>query len=175
MEIFIVGAVVVALMVLVSTKIKQSAAQAFEPEFIEKDDFTINKPEGFMNPIDGNAEYAFEAYSRDFGEKNMRNVWQAHAKLTVSSDLDFESKRAEAKQSAGKILSERILKNDAGADVFLLESEGREQNFPAIVFRKIVESRARKKTYDLRIAVLEPFRETHIKRVNEMINSFQIK
>ena len=41
MEIFIVGVAVVALMVYVSTKIKRSAAAAFEREEIEEEDFSL--------------------------------------------------------------------------------------------------------------------------------------
>ena len=176
MEIFIVGAVVVALMVFVSTKIKRSAALAFEPEFVEKEDFTISKPEGFMSPLDGNSEHAFEAYSREFGEKNTRNVWQAHAVLTVGSDLNFADECEGAKKSADKILSEKILENDSeSGKIFLLESERTEDEIRMINFRKIVESPARRKIYDLQISVLPAFRSVYIERIDEMINSFRIK
>jgi len=176
MEIFIVGAVVVALMVFVSTKIKRSAALAFEPEFVEKEDFTISKPEGFMSPLDGNSEHAFEAYSREFGEKMTRNVWQAHAILTVDSAFNFEAECERAKKSADRILSENFLENDSeSGKIYLLESEKTEDEIRMINFRKIVENRARRKTYDLQISVLPAFRAVYIERINEMINSFRLR
>ncbi len=176
MEILIVGGIIVLLMVAVSTKIKQSAARAFEPEFVETDDFTINKPEGFMSPLNDDSErYAFEARSREYGEKKARNIWQAHAFLVVSSDSNFQTERERVKKSAGKITSERILGDDAQGKICLLETERTEENIALVEFYKIVESRARRKIYNLQISVLPPFRAAYIERVNEMINSFRVK
>lgn len=176
MEIFLVGIVIVALMVFVSTKIKKSAAQAFVPEFIEKDEFTLTKPEGFMSPLEENFGYAFEAYSREYGEKKARNTWQAHAFLTVSENLNFDRECEKAKQSADKISSENFFANDLKTEkIFLLESQRNENDIQMIDFWKIVESAKYKKTYNLQIAVLQSFREVYIDRINEMINSFHLK
>ena len=57
MEILIIGSLIVALMVYASTKIKRSAAQAFEEETIETDEFYLVKPEGFLNPIGNASEF----------------------------------------------------------------------------------------------------------------------
>lgn len=176
MEIFIVGALVVALMVYISTRVKRSAAEAFEPETVEREDFTINKPEGFMTPIQSKPEFAFEAYSRDFGEKKARNVWQARALLTVAdAQSTFADECARAKNSADKIASEKISENDAGERICLLETERIEDDVRTIDFRKIVESRSRQKIYNLRVLVLPPFRADYIERVDEMMNSFHLK
>jgi hypothetical protein len=177
MEIFIVGALVVALMVFVSTKIKKSAARAFVPELIERDEFNIAKPEGFMTPLEtGRDGFLFEAYSREYGEKKARNIRCAQAFLNGAKNLNFDAECERAKKSAGKILSERVLENGDGERVFLLESEEKgEDDFPVIVFRKIVESRARGKTYDLKVSVLQSLRDVYIHKVNEMINSFRLK
>lgn len=129
-----------------------------------------------MTPIEGNREYLFEAYSRGFGEKKTRNVWQSHALLTADSGLNFEAERENVKKSAGKILSERILENETGdGKICLIECEKTEDNIRLIEFRKIVENRARQKTYSLKISVLPPFRAHYIERINEMINSFRLK
>jgi len=175
MEIFIVGLVVVALMVFVSTKIKASAAQAFEPERIEKKEFIIIKPRGFMTPVESDADFEFEAYSRDTGEKRMRNVRQAEAFLTVTGELDFAAECEKARKTAGSILSERILDEKDGEKVFLLESEGSENEFPTIDFWKIVESCKLNKTYSLKVSVLKDYREIHIHEINEMVNGFRLK
>lgn len=176
MEILIVGGIIVLLMVAVSTKIKQSAAEAFVPEFVETDEFAISKPEGFMSPLnDESGRYIFEARSREYGEKKTRNIWQAHAFLTAVSDSNFQSERERVKKSADKITSERILNDNSQGKICLLEIERAEENIALVEFYKIVESRARHKIYNLQISVLPPFRAVYIERVNEMIDSFGIK
>jgi hypothetical protein len=91
MEILIVGVIFVALMVYVSTKIKKSAASAFEQELIEKEDFKLIKPEGFISPIDENSDFAFEAYTKEFGKNEADEFRQAQANLLVISDSSYEA------------------------------------------------------------------------------------
>jgi hypothetical protein len=67
MELLIPGLILVALMVYASTRIKRSAAAAFEAETVETDDFVIQKPDGFLNVIGPDPPYLFEAYSKGFG------------------------------------------------------------------------------------------------------------
>lgn len=176
MEILIIGFIIVALMIFLSTKIKNSAARAFEPEIIEREEFTIVKPEGLMSPLEENSKYPFEARSRDFGnERNSRNLWQARAFLTVGEGLNFKAECEKARKSADKILSEKVFDEAGGERVCLLESEKTEDEVPIIEFRKIVESRKRRKTYDLQISVLQPLREVYIHKINDMTNSFRLK
>jgi hypothetical protein len=51
MEILIAGVILVAFMAYASTRIKRSAAKAFEAETVETDQFVIQKPDGFLNVI----------------------------------------------------------------------------------------------------------------------------
>ena len=67
MELLIPGLVLVALMVWASTRIKRSAARAFEAEHIDGEGFSIDKPEGFLQKLDDSSEFVFEAYSKEFG------------------------------------------------------------------------------------------------------------
>ena len=67
MELLIPGLILVAFMVYASTRIKRVAAEAFEPETVETDDFTLDKPEGFLNVINRDPSLAFYAYSKDMG------------------------------------------------------------------------------------------------------------
>ncbi len=176
MEIFIVGLVVVAVMVFVSTKIKARAAEAFEPERIDRKELIIIKPRGFMTPVESNSGFAFEAYSREYGEKKMRNTRQAEAFLTVTDKLSFAAEREKARKTADNILSERVLGGAAsGEKVFLLEAESSEKTFPTIDFWKIVESRKLKKTFTLQVSVLKDYREIYIHEINEMVNGFRLK
>ncbi|MGI8641971.1 MAG: hypothetical protein ACR2MG_18735 [Pyrinomonadaceae bacterium] len=176
MEILIIGGILVALMVVVSTKIKNSAARAFEREIIETENFRLVKPDGFVNPIRDVSEFAFEAYSKEFGEKSERNIWKAQAYLTVSSGLNFAVACKKARQEAGKILSEKVLKDaPEGEKICFIESEKSENEVKFYEFRKIVESRKQQKTYDLKISILKAFRDDYVSRVDELMNSFELK
>ena len=175
MEILIIGGVLVLIMVIVSTQIKKSAAIAFEREVVETDDFRIVKSSGLMNPIRDTSEYAFEAYSKDYGEKKERNIWQAQVYLTVSKDLNFAQVCKNAK-SKGNILSEKFETDaPAGQKIRLLESEESENNVSFYVFRKIVESDKQQKVYDFQIKILKGFRDVYAERVDEILNSFHLK
>lgn len=70
MELLIPGLILVALMVYASTRIKKSAAAAFDAETIETDEFAIHKPEGFLHNLNGDPKYIFEAYSKEFSKAN---------------------------------------------------------------------------------------------------------
>jgi hypothetical protein len=70
MELLIPGLILVALMVYASTRIKRSAAEAFEPETVETDDFVIQKPEGFLHNLNAGRDVLFEAYSKDFSKES---------------------------------------------------------------------------------------------------------
>ncbi|MDQ3713253.1 MAG: hypothetical protein M3388_13685 [Acidobacteriota bacterium] len=172
MEILIFGVILVALMVFASTKIKKSAARAFEQEAIETEDFKITKPEGFINPINEDSAVAFEAYTKELGENDAKNFRQAQANLRIVSDSDFETVCENAKASADKILSENWSENPR---VYLLESERIEQDVPIISSWKIVENIQKRKVYELQISVIEAYREDYTARENKMINSFVVK
>ncbi len=176
MEILIFGGVLVALMVLVSTKIKKSAARAFESEIIETENFRLIKPTGFVHPLREESNYAFEAYSKGFGEKNERNIWRAQVYLTASEKVDFKSVCKEAKKEDGEILSEKVLKDVADSEnICLIEKEISKDDTEFFEFRKIVESRKQKKIYDLKVQVLKSFRSEFIGKVDELMSSFQLK
>ena len=176
MEILIFGIVLVALMVFVSTKIKKSAARAYEKEFIETEEFRITKPEGFINPINEDSKFAFEAYTKDSGKNDAEEFRQAQAQLTVITGADFETVCAKAKESAGKILSENFLENArANQNICFIESEKTKNDVKIISFWKIIESIQRRKVYELQISVLENYREDYVGKTNEMLESFAVK
>ena len=172
MEILIFGVILVALMVFVSTKIKKSAARAFEPEMIETEDFRIIKPQGFINPVNEDSAAAFEAYTKELGENDAKNFRQAQANLRVITDSDFEAICENAKTSADRVLSENWFENPR---VYLLESETIEQDVTIFSSWKIVENIRKRKIYELQISVIKTYRENYATRTNEMISSFTVK
>lgn len=70
MELLIPGLLLVAFMVWASTRIKKNAAAAFDAESIETDEFSIQKPEGFLHNLNGDPKYIFEAYSKELSKVN---------------------------------------------------------------------------------------------------------
>ncbi len=176
MEILIVGVVIVALMAYVSTKVKKSAAEAFEREEIETETFRITKPEGFLHPLNDESAFAFEAYTKDLGTDEARNIRRARATLRVFSNLDFQTICKDTKNSCGKILSKRYVEDAPdGHKTFLLESEKTETEVTNFSSWKIIENRQQKKIYELQVAVLEDYREELADKIDEMIASFKVK
>ena len=98
MELLIPGLILVALMVWASTKIKNKAAAAFEPETIETDEFVMRKPDGFLHVVNDDSGLAFRAYSKEYGKNELNGDRQATIELTIhrNSDLNNVSSSIEA-------------------------------------------------------------------------------
>ena len=176
MEIFFAGVILVALMVYVSTKIKRSAAAAFEPEEIEEKDFSLLKPEGYIHPFKENSPFAFEAYTKDFGDEEAKNFRRSRATLRVVSNSDFETVCRNAKKTADKIQSKRFVEDaPAKQKIFLLENEKSENGVKLFTRWKIVESRERGKIYEFQVSILEEYREELADAAGEMIRTFNVK
>ena len=174
MEIFIIGIFVVALMAYVSTKIKKSAAAAYEPETIDTADFTIFKPDGFIHPFNEDSEFAFEANSKDWGKNEAGKFRQARAVLRVISDADLKTIVENAKKSAGKIKSKGFVKDAPdGQKIFLLDGEKSTDDVKILNFWKIVETN--KKVYELKAAVIETYAEDFADRISAMLESLSVK
>lgn len=103
MELLIPGLILVALMIWASTKIKRSAAAAFDAEHVEGDGFALDKPDGFLNRHYDNSEYLFDAYSKDFGSGRAGNVRAATA-VVYSTD--------ESLNEAATLEQSRLLNSD---------------------------------------------------------------
>lgn len=173
MEILIVGIVLVALMVYASTKIKKSAAQAFEREIVETDEYRLIKPEGFINPVNEDSEFIFKAHTKNFGENEAHEVHQAKVDLKIFVNENFDAVCGKIKQSADKVLSENVSTDDSRErKICLLEIEQTEDEMPFYVFHKIVESETQSKVYDLKISVLQDFREHYETQISEILNGF---
>lgn len=91
MELLIPGLILVALMVYASTRIKKTAAAAFEPESVSGAGFTLEKPEGFLSVIGGDSSLEFEAYSREFGTTAGVDARQALVEVRRLTDPEGES------------------------------------------------------------------------------------
>lgn len=172
MEILIAGLILVALMVYASTKIKKSAARAYEPEVIETDDFFILKPEGFINPLNGDNEFAFLAYSKEFGTGGTEDIREASARISVYVDDNFDDICDRAKESVTEIISAKSYQS-GGSRHYIIAAESEENGKPIGVYFKIATNDP--KVYTLHISVLSEHKENYLRRIEEMIDSFVVK
>ena len=86
MEILIIGLIIVALMAYTSTKIKKAAREAFEPETVSGDGYSITKSEGYMVPArDDNSQIEFEIVSKEFGGGECSKRRRVSLTLSISS------------------------------------------------------------------------------------------
>lgn len=159
-------------MVYLSTKIKKSAAEAYEPEEIETEEFSITKPDGFLHPLNSDSGLPFEAYTKDFGEDEAKKIRHARAELTVYPEAHLDEVARNAKDSAENVLAEETVKQGDRRGI-LLDLEETENGVGIAVFHKLVESGTR--IYSLKIAVLEEQKDVYLRRIEEMRNSFTVK
>ena len=166
----------IAVLLFISSRIRRAANRAFEPETIENAEFKINKPAGFLNPLNNGSEYPFEAYTRELGEKSAGRYRKSLVKMSVSEGLIFKNACQTAKKNADNVYSETILdKVPKGQKICLIEGEKMEDEVNRLVFHKIVESENQNKTYDLEVSILEANEDEYIGKASELINSFTVK
>jgi hypothetical protein len=168
MEILIPGLALVALMVYVSTRIKRSAAKAFNEEFIETDDFAITKPEGFIIPNDV-GDFAFAAYSKEFGPGETDKIRQASAELRIHENATLEETRDAIVAEAREVVDEQhlagrsiMLETKTSRDGFILETENR-----------LVEKDG--KVFALSVAALPETKHEQERNINTLLTTFEVK
>lgn len=149
MEILIIGGLLVALMAYLSTKIKKEAKRAYEQEVIETEGFKIIKPVDFIIPLKKGSEYAFETYSKDFGEDEAEDLSQCWAVIKQKDGID------------------------SGPQTF--ESEKIENDVTIKSFFKILVNPALAQTYELQISVLPEYQEKYFKGIKLMLESLSLK
>ncbi len=161
------GLILVALMVYLSTRIKRTAAEAFAREEIDTGEFSLVKPEGFINPVKDASEYAFEAYSKDYGRDAAGNLPQAS--ITVKrhgSDLEsvYESAR-------GSLTDPETIGSDG--DEFVVRGRGTEGSTAAEVYYKLV--RAGSAVYEFRTCALTDHAADFRERLRQTADSFAVR
>jgi hypothetical protein len=168
MELLIPGLILVALMIYASTRIKRSAAAAFDAETIETDDFIIQKPDGFLNVIGGDPQYAFEAYSKEFGGLD-ENIRMGQAQLTVrpgvSIDEGVTDIEGEVVSDIGEVISERHYR--------AVEAKRVVRGVDFRVFHKLAEKDG--KLYDFETTVFVEAPEDFLNKAEAMLTSFELK
>ena len=170
MEILIIGAAVVALMVWASTKIKRSAAAAFEEESIETDEFSLVKPEGFLNPVENEEFLAFYAFSKEYGEEDKaEKLRQSLIKLKILAGRSLPEIGKDLKKSFEKVLSE----DAPDENTLLLKGEKTEREVAQIFYHKLVAKDER--IFDLEMSVLADYEEKYEEKAGKLLENFRVK
>jgi hypothetical protein len=172
MELLIPGLILVGLMVYVSTRIKRSAAAAYEPEVIETDEFSVSKPEGFLHPLNNDNGLPFEAYTKDFGEDDAKKMRHAWAELEVYEATGPEGIIEEIKRSAANVLNEETIR-EGERPVYLIDAERLENGVAVTTLYKIPFDGS--KVYEMRISVLDEQKDAYLRKIEEMRDSFRLK
>lgn len=168
MELVIPGLILVALMVWASTKIKRSAAKAFDAEHVEGDGFAIDKPDGFLNKHYENSEFLFDAYSKDFGTGDTANVRAATAVIYSTDESINEAATLEQTRLLGSDRSERFELD--GRHCIIVTGQEERDGHKFNVSEKLLECGAR--TVVLKVEALQETSEDLARKIENMILSF---
>ena len=168
MELLIPGLILVALMVYASTKIKKSAAKAFEAEQIETDQFSISKPEGLLSRVDPKPPFVFEAYSKALGEKPFENIRQVTAEIRTLQNTDVANATNAVKNAVETVTSEKSLN-----DGYLIEADEVRDEAATKGFYKIVRSNG--DVFSLHISALKVTSDESLRKIEEMLDTFVVK
>ena len=171
MELLIPGLILVALMVYASTKIKKTAAMAFEAETVETDKFRVEKPEGFLNVLNLDSMLEFEAYSKEYGEGDAKGTRAARAELRFYKDrklkyaTDAIRELVTVKSDTPEIIDGRKYQVIEGA------SEDGELRFNEIY--KLTEKDGG--VYEFKLKVLDDAEPELVKRAEMLFSGFELK
>lgn len=158
-------------MVYASTKIKRTAAAAFEPETIETDEFSIEKPDGFLNVLNRDPALELDMYSKEFGNENASDKRQARVELRhyrvckMSEAIAMIKERSTIKSDIAEMINERKYR--------LIEAERIENG---IGFREIYKlTDDGPDVFELRSVVLEDASDEIANKAEAIVLSFSVK
>lgn len=171
MEFVIPGLILVALMVYASTKIKRRAAEAFEPENIDSELFTIEKPDGFLNVLNLDPSLKLDIYSKEYGNDEASGFRAARVELRVypKRTLSYATKALEESTKVTSKISEVI----DGKKYVVLEAESVEKG---IVFREMYKLTEKGgSVFELKLKCLEDADRDITAKAEQMLVSFEVK
>lgn len=158
-------------MVYASTKIKKTAAAAFEAETIETDEFLLEKPEGFLNVLNLDPALVLDAYSREFGVEPAADIRQARIQIRqyrvckMSEAVALIAERSKVKSDISELVGERKYR--------LIEAERIEKG---ICFREIYKlSEKDEDVFELKVIALEDTNEDLLRKIDQIVLSFVVK
>lgn len=171
MELLIPGLILVALMVYASTRIKRSAAAAFEPETIETDEFYIEKPDGMLHVLNGDPAKAFESYSKEYGKGAQDNIRQIRAEIIKVKGKSLSSAAADAMRAVDSpSKTDEVID---GRKYSVVEGTSEEREVPLAVTYKLAVSGD--SLYQLKVTSAGELDADAEGRVVGLVSSFTVK
>ena len=168
MEILIPGLILVALMVYISTRIKRSAANAYEKETVETAEFSITKPEGFIILDSSDPNVIFAAHSKDYGTGDADRFRRVSAELRRHEDRSIDEVKSLARDNV-ELIGEQHL----GGGTTVIETR---RSIDGIEFEHEYWISQKDETiYELRITALAETKEDDLKNIDELLASFELK
>jgi hypothetical protein len=167
MEFLIPGLILVALMAWASTKIKKTAASAFEAETIETDNYSLQKPEGFLHVL-VDSDHELYAYSKEFGEGPSSKLRRATIEIDILNNTSLAQVRNATKSSADDV---EIVRETASECEMETEETANETSVRG--FYKIIA--AQNVVYRLRFAALSAHVNEYVERINNTLDSFSVR
>lgn len=172
MELLIPGLILVALMVYASTRIKKTAAAAFEAETVETDDFIIQKPEGLLTVLNGDERYAFESYSKEFGGEGAENFRKATAYLRIIDSASIEQAVADLRDPDDEPVSD--IGEVIGDNRYrVIEIKRVVSGIEFRVFYKLAAKAG--KVYEFQVTVISETTDEFMRNIETMLNGFEVK
>lgn len=172
MELLIPGLILVALMVYASTRIKKTAAAAFEAETVETDDFIIQKPEGLLTVLNGDERYAFESYSKEFGGEGAENFRKATAYLRIIDSASIEQAVADLRDPDDEPVSD--ISEVIGDNRYrVIEIKRVVSGIEFRVFYKLAAKAG--KVYEFQVTVISETTDEFMRNIETMLNGFEVK
>lgn len=171
MELLIPGLILVALMVYASTRIKRTAAEAFEPEIVDTDLFYFEKPEGFLTVLNGNPELEYEGYSREFGGEGAEDTRQGRIEIKKVENASIKDvvarigKAAKVSTKSTEVISER--------KYLLVEAERVEKGVGMVELYKLSE--VGRDVIEMKITALEETNEDIARKISSIATSYFVK
>ena len=172
MEILILGLILVGLMVYASTRIKKTAAAAFEAETIETQDFVIQKPNGFLNIINGDPKYVFESYSKDFGGDGAGDIRQGRVNLTVLDGQTLDDSTEKLTKPGDEIVAD-ISEVIGSRRYRVFETKRVEKGVSLCGYYKIAKKDG--KIYRLEALRLAETPDEFVRKIEVMVAGFELK
>ena len=169
--ILIPGLILVGLMIWASTRIKRSAAMAFEREDIETPEFTLVKPEGFLAPVDPAEGTVFSAYSKDFGKDGNDRHRQAALEIRRFAGTGIDELLETIRSEADEVSEEQTGIIDGQRCATIIVERADDDARLETHYRLISSPNA---VYQLSVNVLPENKDEFQPRIDSFLNSFSL-
>ncbi|MDH3530324.1 MAG: hypothetical protein OEQ28_12230, partial [Acidobacteriota bacterium] len=115
------------------------------------------------------------AYSKTYGERATRNIWRARTRLRVTDGLNIRKLINDIKSGRETALSEKVLDDlPEGQIGSIVRTDFEEDEVEYKILRKIVGSKLKNKTYELKTTILRPYEDEYTEDICEMMRSFEL-